>query len=177
MEENKLRCSRCLEFKSLDCFSVRKNRKRGYTYYCKECIRPVKATITRSYYALNKGRVKLAAYKRSLTSGGVYKELKRNRTRRNLEVCSFEDFDFWYSKRIKACEYCSLPESRLSKVEYIPKLYRKRLTIDRKDNKLGYLTDNMVLACFKCNQIKGNLLSYKEMLYIGRKFIKKLWMI
>ena len=33
------RCSRCKEFKSLDCFSYDKNTKDNLSYACKECNR------------------------------------------------------------------------------------------------------------------------------------------
>lgn len=48
----------------------------------------------------------------------------------------------------------------------------KRLTIDRKDNKIGYIIDNMVLCCFRCNSTKSDFFTFEEMLKIGKKIIK-----
>lgn len=41
-------------------------------------------------------------------------------------------------------------------------------SLDRKNNKRDYLRKNVVPCCKKCNAIKSNILSYKEMLVIGK---------
>jgi len=46
------------------------------------------------------------------------------------------------------------------------------MTIDRKDNALGYTPENVVSACFICNRIKSNFFIYEEMLEIGQKYVK-----
>ena len=50
-----------------------------------------------------------------------------------------------------------------------------RLTIDCKDNSLGYIKDNLILACDRCNFIKSNIFTYEEMLFIGETFVKPKW--
>ena len=47
----------------------------------------------------------------------------------------------------------------------------RRLTVDRKDNDKGYSLDNMVLACHRCNSIKGDWFSYDEMKEIAEKYM------
>ena len=86
-----------------------------------------------------------------------------------------DEFIQWYTKQERACHYCDLPEKYL---ELIANKYGsrwKRLTIDCKNNDLGYRLDNIVLACDKCNITKNNMLTYEEMLYVGQNFIKPKW--
>lgn len=40
--------------------------------------------------------------------------------------------------------------------------------IDRKDNRQGYVTGNCVACCQECNAVKGNRLTYEEMLVVGK---------
>ena len=68
-----------------------------------------------------------------------YQHLKRNAIKRNvLFDLTLEDFTK-IVKKLK-CFYC----------EKIPKVK----TIDRKNNKNGYLFKNCVLACYECNILK-----------------------
>lgn len=46
------------------------------------------------------------------------------------------------------------------------------LSIDRKDNKLGYQLKNISLACLRCNNIKSDFFSEEEWTYVASKFIK-----
>ena len=50
-----------------------------------------------------------------------------------------------------------------------------QLSIDCKDNDLGYTIDNIVLACDRCNFIKSNIFTYEEMCFIGENLIKPKW--
>jgi len=47
------------------------------------------------------------------------------------------------------------------------------MTIDRKDNNIGYIKSNCVTACWLCNRTKGHILSYDEMLIFGEA-VKKI---
>ena len=49
------------------------------------------------------------------------------------------------------------------------------MTIDRKDNSIGYLLENCVSCCFVCNRTKSNFFSAEEMKAIGEKFIRPKW--
>ena len=50
-----------------------------------------------------------------------------------------------------------------------------RLTVDCKDNDVGYALDNIVLACANCNRMKNNMLTFEEMMYVGQNFVKPKW--
>jgi len=46
-----------------------------------------------------------------------------------------------------------------------------KLTLDRKNNNKPYTIKNIALACCRCNYIKSNLFTYKEMIKLAKEFI------
>lgn len=123
--------------------------------------------------------VKKTLQKYNKTAKGIYNVMKTNcyNKKRKFSLKK-EDFLIWYNNQKKICTYCKVDEKNL------PESFRKisvsrtgtinRLTIDRKNNNLGYLINNLTLACAQCNKIKGEFLSYEEMLQVGN-IIKKKW--
>lgn len=85
-----------------------------------------------------------------------------------------ETFRKWYDKQKKECVYCGIPIERLPINDKDPRS-TKRLSIDRKNNKIGYEIDNIVFSCVRCNFIKSDILSYKEMKEIGQKYFRPRW--
>ena len=53
--------------------------------------------------------------------------------------------------------------------------HRNRLTIDRKNSKLGYIVNNICLACEICNNRKGNLWTFRETFIMARRELTPLW--
>lgn len=49
-----------------------------------------------------------------------------------------------------------------------------RLTIDRKDNEIGYVKGNLVKCCLICNLIKSGFLDEDEMLFVGPRLRRRL---
>lgn len=99
-----------------------------------------------------------------------YASFVRKAEARKLEVSlTYEEF-----RRLKIgnCHYCEMPYERLAL--YYDKLGLKTpyMTIDRKDNDLGYHAANCVSACFNCNRIKGCFFSSAEMKRIADQFIR-----
>jgi len=86
-----------------------------------------------------------------------------------------EEFIEWYENEPKICVYCGLTEKEAKKYITFCSGRFGRLTIDCKDNDLGYIAGNLVLACYKCNITKNDMLTYEEMLYVGKNFIKPKW--
>lgn len=105
------------------------------------------------------------------TASGIYTTLK-NRGRKDFDL-SKNDFVKWYEKQEKKCTYCmfTLDEIRLLPYPYNRKNGLTKLSIDRKDNNVGYTIENITLSCFTCNTIKNNFLSYEEMKKIGKTII------
>jgi hypothetical protein len=76
------------------------------------------------------------------------KEYVKNSKRRDL---IFDlTYDLTLSLLLKKCTYCGIYESAVNKYgeAYSP------MGIDRKDNNIGYLTDNVVTSCKVCNRLK-----------------------
>lgn len=159
-------CTKCGEPKTLSEFGKHSLSKNGINPWCKECVNA-------------------SSRKWSKTPSGIYSNIKGRQLYLNRhEDSRSKPFDLgkdefleWYVKQDKVCSYCGLPEEHL---ELIANKYGsrwKRLTIDCKDNDVGYVTGNLVLACDKCNITKNNMLTYDEMMYVGQNFIKPKWQV
>ncbi|KKL05797.1 hypothetical protein LCGC14_2602460, partial [marine sediment metagenome] len=97
---------------------------------------------------------------------GIYNQLKTTAKRKQIDFkLNKKLFIRWYNKQIKICIYCKRLEFQVIK-DYNGR--HNRLTIDRKDNKKGYKLNNITLCCHKCNTIKGDVFTYKEMIKIGK---------
>lgn len=66
----------------------------------------------------------------------------------------------YFELLLQVCHYCNgpLPETSVG--------------LDRVRNSIGYRLDNVVPCCTKCNVIKGEHLTYEQMLEIKRYLIK-----
>lgn len=74
--------------------------------------------------------------------------------------------DFVTYTNISDCHYCGGSVSwAMYSLGDIPTGHRYNL--DRKNNTLGYHKDNLVVCCWPCNNAKGSLLSYEEMVAVG----------
>ena len=163
MERMKI-CTYCDTEKPISSFSKHRLSKDGHAYQCKEC---------------NAKRAKI--WRR--TPAGIYSNIrggqryyKKHGTRNHKPVTiTQEEFVKWYNAQPKECVYCGIEESNLG--IWINNYNRcaKRLTIDCKDNNKGYVLGNIVLSCFICNFIKGNMFSFEEMREIGQKYVRPRW--
>jgi len=86
-----------------------------------------------------------------------------------------KEFIEWYDKQERKCIYCEIKESELELVNDAYNNKNTVLSIDCKENDRGYVLDNLALACYRCNSIKSDILTYEEMMYIGQNFIKSKW--
>lgn len=88
----------------------------------------------------------------------------------------------WWEHTPKICYYCSLPEAMLDELhrqpEHINKRYPQRgksLEIDRQQADLPYHNiDNLVLACYWCNNAKTDTFTAVEFRHVGEVF-KTIW--
>ena len=151
-------CTKCGQIKPLSAFSKHRLTKDGHAYHCKEC------------------NAELGKLWRE-SAAGVYSGItgRSNFYKRKEVFISKEDFIKWHDSQPRICEYCGIQENQT----YILREYfgsvKSRLTVDCKDNELGYIKGNLTLACDKCNQVKNNILSYNDMKYIGENFIRPKW--
>ncbi len=136
-------------------------------YLCNRCI---------NVYATGRAKklrkvVGTYEYYKQVKSGSVRSAKKRG-LEHNMKIADFIDL----YKKSKVCHYCHLsPEvsSKWLKARIIVKksncfLSSKRLSLDRKDNAKGYIKTNIVLACVRCNYLRGIIYTYKEFKKIGK---------
>lgn len=92
----------------------------------------------------------------------------------NFDYCTKSDFLNWFESQDKKCVYCDIPTEVWERL-YSGHHNKYSLTVDRKDNGVGYLPHNMALACSQCNTSKSNILTHSEMTEIGQKYLKPKW--
>lgn len=152
------KCSKCGVEKPLSEFGKHRLSYDGHAYRCKECARKHSKVYRKTpagIYQLIKGRERF------------YKQKPFSLIR--------EEFVEWYNNQPKNCVYCDIPEAYLYLLQEHYGDITDRLTIDCKDNKVGYQLDNLTLSCNKCNITKNNVLTFDEMMYVGQNFIKPKW--
>lgn len=104
----------------------------------------------------------------------LYNKFRDNKS--EIEFNDYKEFIECYVKKIKKqngkCFYCGL-EGDIKKTygKYFTKGKRKkcgeRLEIDKKDPKVKYSANNLVLACYPCNNAKSNVFTCDEFIIIG----------
>lgn len=107
-------------------------------------------------------------YKRS-SINCKYRALKNNAKTRNIDVSlSCDEFKSWYESNEKQCSYCGVTEIQLK----MTKKKKSVLTIDRKNNEIGYEICNMCFACHRCNNMKSNFFTEDEWRDISQRYIR-----
>jgi hypothetical protein len=115
----------------------------------------------------NKEKAKEQVRIRSHLPQSVFRVILKSAKRRNLE-CNLVEKEFidWYNNQERKCHYCKRSEEETCK-EIVNGRKYGRLSIDRKDNTRGYILNNIVLACNRCNGIKSAYYTEQEMLQFG----------
>ena len=77
--------------------------------------------------------------------------------------------DFAEFTKIEVCHYCTgrvwwNPHS----TDHMRGEHTRSYNLDRKDSSLGYLKNNIVVCCTRCNRAKNNLFTYEEWVEIGK---------
>jgi len=157
-------CNQCKTPKLLTEFSKLKSSPDGLHRICKQCS----SENSKKYYK---------------TPKGIYLSIKlRTEYFKKHNVLKYKPLEItqkgfieWYENEPKFCHYCKIPEDIIKKTTG-PLMKRvHRLTIDCKDNELGYKKENLILACNRCNYLKSNIFTYEEMLFIGANFLMRKW--
>ena len=151
-------CTRCDRTLPLTEFGKHRGTKDGINLWCKECNREK----SNAYYQ---------------TPSGIYSQIgsRERYFKRKPVVINRQDFVEWYNAQEKKCAYCDIPEEDFLLLKERYGSRTNRLTVDCKDNEVGYVVGNMVLACERCNFIKSNLLSFEEMRDVAQRYIKPKW--
>ena len=136
------------------------------------------------YYQNNKAKIqarskkyhdanidKYRAYRRDYKSynpRGIFSSVKSGAKKRGITVAfTIDEFEKWWNEQPQICFYCKRPFELIKSLNDSVNNRAKRLTIDRIDNLQGYSLGNIRLACYRCNQIKGDYFTEAEMLKIG----------
>jgi hypothetical protein len=176
-------CSKCKKELPITEFHKGTN-KDGLHCWCKLCNKKFRETAEygeyyrtykKQYYKKHKKEIlkqvkkyqnsyKYKEYQKSAKA--VYRALVSSAKIRHIELFMTEkDFINWYNSQEQKCYYCS---RNLKQIQQDNHYHRtNKLTIDRKNNDKGYTLDNIVLACWICNNVKSNLFNEIEMLIIG----------
>jgi len=163
--ESTRQCTKCGRLLPLSAFGKHRFCKDGLNPECKECN-------------CERGRIY------SKTPAGIYSNIKggqryykKHGTRNHKPVIiTKEEFVNWYNDQPKQCVYCGIEEANLGVwTDNYNRRSPMRLTIDCKVNNKGYVLGNIVLSCYICNFIKGNMFSHDEMLEIGQKHVRPKW--
>lgn len=132
---------------------------------------------------------KLNIPKSTLTSW--YEELKEEReniagirnlwTRKKIQM-PFRDFYKWYLSNERKCFYCKITEDQIKQLLDSGRLTTKRIStrgkkleLDRKEPNLLYDNfENIVFACYWCNNAKTDTFTDEEFKKVGEVF-KEIW--
>lgn len=156
-------CNRCKRTLPITEFHKDKKQEDKHAYYCKEC--------SAAY-----GKV----YRESIK--GIYNSIK-NRQRYLKRIgdrrakpftIPFDEFKELFETN-DSCHYCHLPIDDWGKIDdtHIPRT--NRLCVDCMDNDAGYVSGNIVLTCYRCNNTKNNFFTYKDFVEIAKTYIKPMW--
>ncbi len=174
------RCGSCKTEKPITEFPKNKNTLSKLHCWCKDCSnqnnrksygkhKPKVLKRTRLYAEKNKWKYQ-NIFNVRFPERLKYRLIKCRCKKKNIAVCTQDEFGDWYKKQPRVCHYCGITELVLKEM-YISRT-RSNLSVDRLDPKAGYVLGNMKLACMRCNLIKFDFLTEKEMLEIAEKYVK-----
>jgi hypothetical protein len=170
------RCSKCKEELEVKNFYI--DKRRGYTSQCKKCCKnTTDKSIIKKWGTMNNY---YANYRNKIIGGNpsiIYSKKMFNAKSHNIPFkITREYFIEWYNNEKKECVYCGIKMKDIEKnKDMMPNINIFRLTLDRINPNLGYEEGNICLCCARCNLIKNDFFSDKEMKEIGRKYVKPKW--
>lgn len=138
---SELACSVCTRKLPLSMFIKRPSIKRGYTYYCKDC-KKIKRVQTRNGNLKVQLRYLVGTSKNSAKSRGI--------TDYDIDV---EYLEALYSKQKGLCAISGNEMTLISGKGCVA----TNISMDRIDNKLGYIKGNIQLVCRSVNSLKMNM--------------------
>ncbi len=169
-------CKRCGVEKPIEKFSHNKTRRDGLQDYCKVCNGEINKhwlnqhreqyrDYQAKWYKDNKDkfRAKAMAYARTPTER--YRQIKRRTKIRNIGlIITKSEFVEWFNVQVYVCHYCrrELTQNKHGDLG--------NLTVDRRDNNKPYEASNLVLACLRCNMMKGSWLTEAQMVDASRRY-------
>ncbi len=152
--------------------SIRNGKPRHQTVYIFMCECGSEVRSQAQYLERHSGKcVKCAQFNDPFRA--AYNELIKTCLRRNKDInITYEDF-LKFTKIVR-CHYCH------SKIQWHPHtkhagkdiLGSRSYKLDRMNNDIGYMKDNCVVCCKRCNEGKSNDFTYEEW-YGMTEFLRK----
>ena len=128
--------------------------------YCKDCFREKRKASDPNYGKYTPSKTKK-------TENGKlchrYVLMKGRAKANGWEITDWHTFRDWFNGADKRCHYCGVTADALKETGRT----KTSLSVDRKDNKVGYVVDNMALACHRCNNIKSDFFTEADMMKIA----------
>ncbi len=130
-------CSLCREHKEDAGFYKANSRPDGLHSQCKRCCRKRQA----DYYTTQKGW--FAHMFNNAQGNARTRRLKRGDQSGVFEI-TIDDIEDMWTEQKGLCYYTGVPMVALTKSDW-------QCSLERKDQKLGYIRSNVVLCCLECN--------------------------
>jgi len=145
-------CKRCGHKKTLFSFKqINSDGSIGYRSRCKQC-KPKEDAFSQSPYYRKYLQKHIKTKRRTNRSWAIFCDSrnsdKKHARKNNLTV----EFIKGLLDKVY-CTYCGTKDAKIS--------------LDRKNNKLGHLKNNVILACLNCNLTRGNM-PYKAWLLVAK---------
>lgn len=142
--------------------------KRPYKVYIFDCILCGNEIKAQSGQLKNHSGKCVSCSHKGKPYEAIYNELKKTCDRRNN--C---DMTLTYEELLKLieigkCHYCEKTltfskHTRDSNLKALSRAYQ----LDRKNNTLGYVFNNLVPCCWECNRLKSNVYTYEEFIKLS----------
>eukprot|EP00397_Hematodinium_sp_SG-2012_P042571 GEMP01047121.1.p1 GENE.GEMP01047121.1~~GEMP01047121.1.p1 ORF type:complete len:335 (+),score=15.42 GEMP01047121.1:42-1046(+) len=137
--DGRLRCSKCGVFKTPDSFFAKSSGKYGCQTYCKSCC---------GEWAHNNDGSTLRSTMLQILKSAKGSSIRRSLIPQRFEAGRFEvDLDDLLSLWQKQVGRCAYSDLVLNIQRYTP----WRLSLERLDNNLGYIPENIVFSCAEFN--------------------------
>lgn len=160
-EEMTFQCVQCGITKPISEFHKDTMNRTGHHWDCKVCANE---SAKKRYTQGDSMRLSRLRYGR--TDMARYTRLKSNAKRCGTEFLLDKlEFLVWFQNKEKVCYYCGVSLNTNGNRE-------AQISVDRKDNGVGYTHANIELSCQRCNTIKGNIFTENEMMEIAERYIK-----
>ncbi len=154
-------CPKCKRAKPTSAYTNNRRTWDKLSIYCTICHNE----LNRVYRIENPARFKEYRKRYNKSSISRYYTIKRRSGQVGVSFeIELEVFCSWYDEQPKLCYYCN-GELLLNGNK------PNSITVDRKDNQIGYLMDNICLCCAQCNTIKGGWFTSDQMLQLAGYFL------
>lgn len=143
-------CSQCKQEKDESEFTHWHGKKDGLRAYCKKCH----SAYMKNYYT-------------NTITGRYHRLLYLTKTKGIAFGFTKDSFRQWFEAQPSTCYYCKQTLTHSKNRNHL----LSDATFDRKDSSKGYEPSNVVIACRRCNMIKGDWFTESQMLDIASKYL------